>query len=146
MKLNNSCKSQFPIKRQYLALRIFLPPEQVSSRFWTSNTYHSNKKRMSGGVWLSGLCFLKPSLIMVASHYPYKLNVDRNVLDSLTGLNNRQEQAMFNCLSKYKKQLSSLLRRSKIKQIQTFGVAKQQECMSSCLCDPETITFVCIIV
>ena len=38
VKLNNSCKSQFPIKRQYLALRIFLPPEQVSFRFPTNTT------------------------------------------------------------------------------------------------------------
>ena len=58
---------------------------------------------MSGGVWLRGLCFLKSSLVKVDSHYLYKLKVDRNVLDSLTGLKNRQEQAMFNYLSKYKK-------------------------------------------
>ena len=40
---------------------------------------------------------------MVASHYLYKLEVDRNVLDSLTGLKNKEERAMFNYLSKYKK-------------------------------------------
>lgn len=43
---------------------------------------------------------------MVAPHYLYKLKVDRNVLDSLTGLKNRQEQAMFNYLSKYKKEVT----------------------------------------
>lgn len=42
----------------------------------------------------------------MVAHYLYKLKVDRNVLDSLTGLKNRQEQAMFNYLSKYKKEVT----------------------------------------